>query len=87
MVTTQAQIKLTLPLPLKEFVESKAQRLGLPIAAYVRHLIVRDVEDMEYPVFKASDSTIKAYKKAMKEKDKAITIRNTKELHEFFKNL
>lgn len=87
MVTQQAQIKITLPLALKDFIESKAQKFGLPIASYVRHLIVRDVEDMDYPVFEASDSTIKAYKKAIKEKDKAVTIHNTKELHEFFKNL
>lgn len=87
MVTQQAQIKITLPLALKDFLESKAQKFGLPIASYVRHLIVRDVEEMEYPVFEASDATIKAYKKAMKEKDKVVTIRNTKELHEFFKNL
>ncbi len=87
MVTQQAQIKITLPLALKDFLESKASRLGLPIASYVRHLIVRDVENMEYPEFEASDATIKAYKKAMKEKDKAVTIHNTKELHDFFKNL
>ena len=87
MITQQTQIKITLPLALKEFLESKAQKFGLPIASYVRHLIVKDVEEMDYPVFEASDSTIKAYKKAMKQKDKAITIHNTKELHEFFKNL
>lgn len=87
MVTQQAQIKITLPLALKEFLESKAQKFGLPIASYVRHLIVRDVEEMDYPVFEASDSTIKAFKKAMKEKNKAITIYNKEELDTFFKNL
>lgn len=87
MVTEQAQIKITLPLALKDFIESKAQKFGLPIAAYVKNLIVNDVKDMDYPVFEASDATIKAYKVAMKNKDKAVTIRNAKELHEFFKNL
>lgn len=87
MVTQQAQIKITLPLALKDFIESKASKFGLPIAAYVKNLIVNDVKDMDYPVFEASDATIKAYKEAMKNKDKAVTIRNTKELHEFFKNL
>lgn len=87
MVTTQAQIKITLPLVLKDFLESKASKLGLPIASYVRHLIVKDVEDMKYPEFEASDATIKAFNKAMREKDKAVTIRSRKELHEFFKNL
>lgn len=87
MVTQQAQIKITLPLALKEFLESKASKFGLPIASYVRHLIVKEVEEMDYPVFEASDSTIKAFKKAMKEKDKAITINSKEELAEFFKNL
>lgn len=87
MITQQAQIKITLPLALKEFLESKASKLGLPIASYVRHLIVKDVEEMDYPIFEASDSTIKAYKKAMKEKDKAVTIHNKEQLAAFFKNL
>lgn len=87
MVTQQAQIKITLPLALKDFLESKASKLGLPIAAYVRHLIVSDVEDMDYPVFEASDATIKAYKEAMKNKDKAVKFNNVTELHEYLKNL
>jgi predicted DNA-binding protein len=87
MVTQQAQIKITLPLALKDFLDSKASKFGLPIASYVRHLIIKDVEDIQYPEFEASDSTIKAYKKAMKEKDKAVTIHNVEELHKFFKNL
>ena len=87
MITQQAQIKISLPLALKEFLESKASRLGLPISAYVKHLIVTDVEDMDYPVFEASDSTIKAYKKAMKEKDKAVRFNSVEELDKYLKNL
>lgn len=87
MVTQQAQIKITLPLALKDFIESKASKFGLPIATYVKHLIVKDVEEMDYPVFEASDNTIKAFNKAMKEKGEAVTVHNSKELHEFFKNL
>lgn len=87
MITQQTQIKLNLPLALKEFLESKAQRFGIPIAAYVKHLIIKDVEDMEYPTFEASDSTIKAFKKVMKEKDKAVNFRNVAELDKYLKNL
>ena len=84
MITQQAQIKINLPIALKEYLESKAQKFGMPIAGYLKHLILKDVEDMDYPVFEASDRTIKAYKKAMKEKDKAIEV---KDIDEFFKNL
>ena len=87
MVTQQAQIKINLPLALKDFLESKASKFGLPLASYVRHLIVRDVENMEYPEFEASDATIKAYKRALKNKDKAITFNNIEELDKYLKNL
>lgn len=84
IVTEQTQIKITLPLALKDFIESKASKFGLPIASYVKHLIMDDVKDMDYPVFEASDSTIKAYKRALKNKDKAILV---EDVAEFFKNL
>lgn len=74
MVTQQAQIKITLPLALKDFVESKASKVGLPIASYIKHLILKEVENMDYPVFKASDSTIRKAKKALKNKDKSILV-------------
>lgn len=87
MITQQAQIKLNLPLVLKDFLESKASRFGMPIAAYVKHLIVKDVEDMEYPTFELSEKSERALKRALKEKDKATTITNKEELDKFFKNL
>lgn len=84
MITPQAQIKVNLPVNLKEFLESKAQKFGMPLAGYIKHLILKDVEDMDYPTFEASDRTIKAYKKALKDKDKAIEVTD---IDEFFKNL
>ncbi len=84
MITQQAQIKLNLPLALKDFLESKANRFGMPLAGYIKHLMLKDVEDMEYPTFEASDRTIKAYKKALQNKDKAIEVTD---IDEFFKNL
>lgn len=84
MITQQAQIKLNLPLALKDFLESKASKFGMPLAVYVKHLILKEVEDMEYPVFEASERTIKKAKEALKNKDKSIMVRD---VHEFFKNL
>lgn len=84
MVTQQAQIKINLPLALKEFLESKASKFGMPLAGYIKHLMLKDVENMEYPTFEASDRTIKAYKKALKEQNKAIEVTD---IDEFFKNL
>lgn len=84
MITQQAQIKLNLPLALKEYLESKASKFGMPLAVYVKHLILKEVEDMEYPIFEASERTIKKAKEALKNKDKSTAV---KDVHEFFKNL
>ena len=67
MSTQQVQIKLTIPQELKEFLDTKAMRLGLPVASYVRHLIIRDVEDMEYPVYKMSKRLEKIVRQAEKD--------------------
>ncbi len=72
MITQQAQIKLNLPAALKDFAESRAQRFGMPLAGYIRHLILKDVEVEDFPVFQASDEVEKATKKALKELGKAV---------------
>ena len=74
MNTPQAQIKLNLPLPLKEFAESKAKKFGMPLAGYLKHLILKDVEELEYPVFQASELTERAYKEAIKERKNAVKV-------------
>lgn len=84
MITQQAQIKLNLSIPLKDHLESKARKFGLPVAAYLKHLILKDAEKMEYPVFKASDRTISKAKKALEERSKAVEITD---IHEFFNKL
>ena len=86
MITQQAQIKLNLPVSLKDYLESKAQKFGVPLAGYIRHLILQDVADMEYPAYQASKKTEDAYKLALKEKEegKLMTI---KDLDKFFEEL
>ena len=76
MITQQAQIKINLPLALKDFLASKAAKFDMPIASYVKHLILKDVENMEYPVFEASDKVNKAYKetKLAQHADKLIPV-------------
>ncbi len=85
MITQQAQIKVNLPLQLKEYLESKANRFGMPLAGYIKHLILKEVSDMNYPEFEASDRTIKAYKEALKEKSKAVRVKG--DISDFLKNL
>lgn len=66
MITQQSQIKVNLPITLREYLESKAQKFGMPIAGYIKHLILKDVEDMDYPIFEASEKAEKAYQEALK---------------------
>ena len=84
MVTLQSQIKVNLPLALKEYLESKAQKFGMPLASYVKHLILKDVENMEYPTYVASERTIKKAKEALEHKSEAILVND---VDSFFENL
>jgi antitoxin component of RelBE/YafQ-DinJ toxin-antitoxin module len=66
-ISPSIQIKITLPLQLQEFVQSKADKFGLSVATYIRHLVLDDVKDMDMPVFKMSEKTEKNVLKALKE--------------------
>lgn len=67
MNTIQTQLKVNIPESMMDYLESKANKFGMPIAGYIKHLILKDIEDMDYPIYKASESTEKAYENAMKE--------------------
>lgn len=87
MVTQQTQIKITVPVQLYDFLESKARRLGLPVAAYLRHLAVEDVKGNSYPEFEMSEKTEKAYKKAMKDMKTGKLIEVKGDIGDFFDKL
>ncbi len=84
MITQQVQIKINLPLALKEYVESKASKFDMPIAGYIKHLILSDVEDLDYPVFKISEASEKRAVQALKDRRKAIKVTD---VHAYFNNL
>ena len=85
MITQQSQIKVNLPLPLKEYLESKAGKFGMPLAGYIKHLILKEVSDMNYPEFEASAKIIKEYKEAIKAKAKAVKVKG--DIGKFLDNL
>lgn len=86
MNTSQAQIKVNIPLTMKEYLESKASKFGMPVAGYLKHLILKDIEDMDYPTYQASEDTEKAYKKAMEEYDTG-KIHKVSDIDTFFEKL
>ena len=86
MITQQTQIKINLSATMKDYLESKASKFGMPIAGYVKTLILNDIKDMDYPTYQASDSTEKAYKKALQEYDEGKTIK-VDDVDTFFEEL
>jgi hypothetical protein len=72
-LTPSVQIKITLPVQLQEFVQSKAEKYGLSVASYIRHLVLDDVKDMEMPVFKMSEKTEKVVEQALEEHSQGKT--------------
>ena len=67
MQSAQIQLKISLSEQLNDLLRSKAARLGLPVTQFVKHLIVEEVKEEEYPSFQMSERTEKRAKKAMKD--------------------
>ncbi len=74
MTNIQAnQVKITLPNELYLHVKSKAERFGLNLASYIRHLVINDVKDVEIPVFKMSEKRERIALKAVEDYKKGKT--------------
>lgn len=84
MITQHAQIKINLPLALKDYLETKAQKFDMPVAGYVKHLILKDVSDLDFPTFRMSDRTEKMARKALADRKNSTRVTN---VTEYLKNL
>lgn len=81
MNSQQIQLKISLSDQLNDLLQSKAARLGIPVTQFVKHLIIKEVETEEYPVFKASERTEKRAQEAIRQIDRAVDAKD------FFKQL
>jgi hypothetical protein len=79
MQATTHQLKLNLPTQMYQFVQEKADMLGVTMSSYIKHLIISEVRQSSVPTFKASQKTERQYKKAMKEKKSALKTENIEE--------
>jgi predicted DNA-binding protein len=61
------QVKITLPNELYLHLKSKADKFGLNLASYIRHLVINDVKDVEIPVFKMSEKRERIALKALED--------------------
>lgn len=80
-MNTPIRLKINLSAQLQELLASKAGKFGVPLTQYVKHVLMKDVEDTEYPVFKASEETEKEAREALQQLDKAVDAKS------FFKRL
>jgi len=89
MNTATTQVKLTLPLPLTELLQSKARQFGLPLSAFIRHILIKEADVQSYPVFQASKSTEKAALQAQQDyrAGRTISIKSKNDLDKFFSDL
>ncbi len=74
MNTGQIQLRLTVSDQIYDYLQGWASRLGLPVTQVVKQMIVEQVKKEEFPIYRASTRTEKAYKEAMANQDKAIMI-------------
>lgn len=80
------QIKITLPEELYLHLKSKAEKFGLNMASYVRHLVINDVKDVDIPVFRMSEKTEKRGLQALKEHENGMTT-EIKDIDKYFDSL
>lgn len=80
------QVKTTLPGELYLHLKSRAERFGLNLASYVRHLVITDVKDIDVPVFRMSDKTEKRGLRALKEYREGKTTK-IDDINKYFDNL
>ena len=66
------QLKVNLTPELQDLLQSKASKFGVPLTQYVKHVLIKDVEDEDFPLYKASEETERAAQEALDGLDKAV---------------
>lgn len=85
-MVTQIQLKISLSDHLYDFLESKAARLGVPVTQFVKHLIIKEVEKDEYPVFPMSKRTEEVAIKAIEDSSMGKSI-EVNDIDKYFNEL
>ena len=86
MQAQTTQIRVTLPNELNGYLRTKASKFGLSLSAYIKNLIINDVQDVEYPIYEMSSQSIADLKESM-EAEKNGNLIKVSNVSNFFKNL
>lgn len=77
MQTQTAQLRVTLPIQLQNYLQNKSEKFGLSMSSYVRNLIMNDVRSEIYPVYEMSEQSQGELVKAEKaRKNKKVIFTN-----------
>jgi hypothetical protein len=80
------QLKLTLPTEIMQFFQSKAKKHGIPVASYVRHILIKEIEKHDMPTFKASKWTENKHQQMLQDEKNGKLI-PVEKLSEFLESL
>ena len=83
---TWVQVKVTLPAQLQQFAQSKADKFGMTLSSYIKHLVLDDVRDMDMPIFTISAKTEKIALQALEDHKQGKTI-EIKDIDDFLAKL
>ncbi len=86
MQTQTTQIRVTLPVQLQGYLQTKANKYGLSLSAYIRNLVINDVQDVDYPVFEMSDRSVNDLREAV-EAEKAGELVQTNNVNQLLQDL
>lgn len=67
------QLKIYLSEELQTLLKLKASKFGVPLTQYVKHVLMKDVDDQTYPTFPASHETEQEAREALAQRGKAIS--------------
>ncbi|MEX0896218.1 MAG: hypothetical protein WDZ94_04815 [Patescibacteria group bacterium] len=67
MQTQTTQIRVTLPVQMQGYLQTKADTFGLSLSAYVRSLILNDVQDIVYPIRAMSQGSLDLLESALED--------------------
>lgn len=85
-LSQSVQVKVTLPLQLQQFIQSKASKFGMSVSSYLKHLALNDVADMDMPTFPMSQKMEEKGEQAIQEYRAGKTI-SVHDANDFFKTL
>jgi hypothetical protein len=89
MHVQSTQIRVTLPIPLQDYLQSRADTFGLTLPAYIKNLLISEAREMEARQFSSylvSDQAVEKLNQA-KQEEKIGQLKAVRDVDDFFQKL